>query len=310
MRSLSCAFLVVLVACGGSKQSSVDAPVVDSALIDTAIDAPDPRGPKTIELTGGANGLLWDASASKLYLTDNNTNTLLSYTDAAGVQTVGSWPTGGMISLGDLVKRSDGSILVANFGFGTTGTIFSMAANGTSSAYTVTDATRRRIGLAQDSAGQLYVAYFVGGGMMMQTGGVASVTLGGTTATETEIAGGATSAGFKKVVGLAATTDAIYVADQTENTIFKIAIPGNAVTTHASSLPSADLLTLMPNGDLLTGGTGVHRITPTGAVTTILGGFEQVRGLAYDNTLKRLFIIEHSATPGTPDKLHIRPLDN
>src|SRR5262245_14876146 len=132
MRSLSYSLLVVLVACGGSKQSSVDAPSVDST---PAIDAADPRGPKTIELPGGANALMWDAAASKLYLTDNNANSLLSYTDANGIQTVGTWPTGGMISLGDLVKRSDGSILCANFGFGSTGTIFAMAANGTSSAY-------------------------------------------------------------------------------------------------------------------------------------------------------------------------------
>src|SRR5262245_9742277 len=150
MRSLSYSLLVVLVACGGSKQTSVDAPSIDSA---PAVDAADPRGPKTIELTGGANALMWDASASKLYLTDNNANALLSYTDANGIQTVGTWPTGGMISLGDLVKRSDGSIVCANFGFGTTGSIFSMPATGTSIAYTVSDAARRRIGLAQDSAG-------------------------------------------------------------------------------------------------------------------------------------------------------------
>jgi hypothetical protein len=42
---------------------------------------------------------------------------------------------------------------------------------------------------------------------------------------------------------------------------------------------------------------------------TVFSGFEQVRGLAYDPALKRLFIVEHSLTAGTPDKLHIRPLD-
>ncbi len=260
-------------------------------------------------MTGGANALLWDAIASKLYLTDNNANALLSYTDANGIQTVGTWPTGGMISLGDL-SNADGAILCANFGFATMGTIFAMLTTGTSSAYTVSDPTRRRIGLAQDSAGQLYVAYFTGGMGQPQVGGVSSVTFNGTTATETEIAGSTTNAGFKKVVGLVATPDAVYVSDQTQLTIFKIAIPGNAVTTLASALPSADLLAVMPNGDILTGGTGVHRITPTGTVTTIMTGFESVRGMAYDNALHRLFLIEHSATPGTPDKLHIRPLDN
>ncbi|MEQ1932742.1 MAG: hypothetical protein ABL962_02520, partial [Fimbriimonadaceae bacterium] len=92
--------------------------------------------------------------------------------------------------------------------------------------------------------------------------------------------------------------------------IYKIAVPGFAVTTVATTL-SADLLAMMPNGDLLTGGAAaIYRVTQAGVITTAFTGFEQVRGIAYDPTLKRLFIIDHSATVGTPDKLHIRPLDN
>jgi hypothetical protein len=58
------------------------------------------------------------------------------------------------------------------------------------------------------------------------------------------------------------------------------------------------------------GDNGAHRVTPAGEVSTIFTGFEQVRGLAYDPALKRLFIIEHSATAGVPDKLHVRPFNN
>jgi hypothetical protein len=206
-----------------------------------------------------------------------------------------------------VVKRPDGTILTASFGFGTQGTLFAMTGAGASSALTGLDPARRRIGLAQ-AGGVLYASYFVGGGGGSQTGGVASVTIAAGAATEVEIAGGSTSAGFKKVVGLAATSGAVFVSDQAQGKIFKIAVPGFAVSTVAS-VPSADLLALMPNGDLLTGGTGVHRVTQAGAVTTIFTGFEQVRGLAYDPALRRLFIIEHSATVGVPDKLHVRPLD-
>jgi hypothetical protein len=69
-------------------------------------------------------------------------------------------------------------------------------------------------------------------------------------------------------------------------------------------------MTPRSNGDLMTGGTGVHRITLAGVVTTPFTGFESVRGIAYDPMLKRLFIIEHSATVGVKDKLHVRPLDD
>lgn len=297
---------LLLSACGDNHPAAdAAAPPPEDAAADAATD---PRGPATFALSGGANGLLWDAATRTLYLTDSNANALVRWTDAGGLQQLGAFPaaTAG-ISLGDLVKRDDGAILTTSFGFGTQGTLFAMASNGTSSALTGLDPVRRRIGLAQDGGG-LYVAYFVGGGMMTQTGGVATVTIAGGTATETEIAGGSTAVGFKKVVGLAATSSAVFVSDQTAKTIFKIAVPGFAVTTVAA-VPSADLIAVMPNGDLLTGGTGVHRVTQTGTVSTIFTGFEQVHGLAYDPELRRLFIIEHSATVGVPDKLHVRPLD-
>ena len=313
MRNYHALLLALVTACGGSTSTGVDAPVppaVDAPATDApAIDAPDPRGPATITLAGGANGLLWDAAASTLYLTNNDANALIRFTDAGGLQTVGTFPaTTAGISLGDLVKRADGTILTPSFGFGTQGTLFAIAAGGTSTALTGVVPARRRIGLAQDSGGQLYAAYFVGGGGSMPTGGVATVSITGTTATEQEIAGASTTAGLKKLVGLVATPTALFVADQTDKEIHRIAVPGYAVTLVAT-VPSADLLTILPNGDLLTGGTGVHRVTQAGAVSTIFEGFEQVRGLAYDAALRRLFIIEHSATVGVPDKLHVRPLD-
>jgi hypothetical protein len=41
-------------------------------------------------------------------------------------------------------------------------------------------------------------------------------------------------------------------------------------------------------------------------VTTLPGGgFEQVRGMAYDAAGQRLFVIDHSVTVGLPDKLRV-----
>lgn len=304
MRSLL--LLSLLVACGGENDARVDAPPAD----DAAPDAADPRGPATYTLAGGANSLLWDAATTTLYLTDSNANALLKWTDAGGFQQVGMFPaaTAG-VSLGDLVRRGNGgTILTPSFGFGTQGTLFALRADGTSQTFTGLDPARRRVGLAQDPAGVLYVGYFVGAMGGPQTGGVARLMIAAGAGTETEIAGATTSAGLKKIVGVAATADAVFAADATDNKIYRIALPGLALTTVAT-VPSADLLTLLPNGDLLTGGTGVHRITRAGAVTTIFTGFEQVRGLAYDPAMRRLFIIEHSATAGVPDRLHVRPLD-
>jgi hypothetical protein len=260
------------------------------------------RGPKTIALSGPAHGLLWDNATSTLYLTDDTADSLLKYTDTGGVQTVGTFPSGGgTVELGDIVKRGDGTILTTSFGFGTQGTLFAMASNGTSSALTGLDASRRRSGLSQDVNGVLYDVYFVTGAS--PSSGIAGVGISGGAATETDL-----SSGFEKLIGIMATPSALFVSDQTQTTVFKIAIPGGALTTVGTPATVANL-TMLPNGDLLTGGGPiVYRLTQAGVSTPAFTGFTDALGLAFDPTLKRLFVIDHDATAG--DSLHIVPLDD
>jgi hypothetical protein len=262
-----------------------------------------------VALAGGANALWWDAARATLYLTDNNTSALLARTAAGGLQPVATLPAGSAgVSLGGLVRRADGTIIVANFGFGTQGGLFSVAPDHTVTALSGLDSARRRVGLAEQG-GVLYSAYFVGDRGHSAVGGVASVAITGGAATETEIAGASTGAGLGKIVGVVATPGAVFVADQTHKAILRIAVPGFAVT-RVASVPAADLLAVLPDGSLLTGGgPTITRITPAGAVSTVPGApFEQVRGLAYDAAGKRLFVIDHSVTPGIPDKLRIQHL--
>lgn len=185
---------------------------------------------------GGANALWWDAASSTLYLTDSNASSLMTWTDADGLQVAGAIPADEAgVSLGGIVRRGDGTLLISSFGFGTHGGMIAVTA-GTASVLTGLDPARRRVGLAQDPEGTLYSAYFVGGRGKPPTGGVATVTIAGLAATETEIA-----SGFHKVVGLVATPTAVFVSDQTDRAIYRIAVPGYAVTKLAS-VPAVDLL--------------------------------------------------------------------
>jgi hypothetical protein len=302
-------WLSALAACGSS--SGHGAHAID---VHPNTHSPDAPQQTVITLNGGANALWWDAATSTLFLTDNNADALISWTPANGLQTVATLPaeTAG-VSLGGIVKQADGSFLVMNFGFGSQAMLFQVTGS-TSTALTGLPQSPKHIGLAADSAGVLYDNYFTGKSKTA-TSGVALVTVTSTTATETEIAGPSTNAGFKKLVGIVATPTAVFVSDQGEKAIFKIAIPGYALTTVANGLQSADQLLLMPNGDLLTGGgPNITRVTQAGTISTVAVPtgvtFSDVEGMAYDSTGHRLFVIDHSKAPGTSDTLHVIPLAN
>jgi len=313
-RSLSFATVILAAACGSSSSSKTpDAPSMQQIDAPKMIDA----APALVQVSlgqGGANALLWDAATSTLWYTDNTADYLDKYTTGTSGMQVASLPTStGGISLGGMVEQADGTIVIANFGFGQAGSVFTVASGGTTGTNVTgtLDATRRRIGIAQDSAGVLYTSYFTGGMGMAQVGGVSRLTLNGSSTSETELAGGSTSAGFKKVVGLAATTTALYVSDQTQSMIFKIDLTNaNTVSVLATTTSPPDLLFMLPNGDMLTGGgPTISRITQAGVVSplTLPGNptFSDARGIAYDATGHRLFVVDHSSTAGVGDTLNI-----
>jgi hypothetical protein len=262
------------------------------------VAAPGPAR-QDLDLPGDANGLYWDAGEHTLYFTDATHDTLAAWTDAKGFSEVTQLPPGPKIELGGLTRLADGTFLVTSFGFGTDGTVFAVSSSHQASAIPKLDKARRRIGVARAPDGAIYVAYFVVDGHQ-HTGGVAKLDL---QAGETDVV----TKGLSKAVGIAANATGVYVSDQETNTIYTV--QAGDVKPLATGLPSADLLTVLPDGSLVTGGkTGaVTRIAPDGKQTTIASGFEQVRGTAYDPAGHRLFVVEHSKATSN-HKLHILPL--
>ncbi|HEX4423241.1 MAG TPA: hypothetical protein VH165_35265 [Kofleriaceae bacterium] len=315
---VSILWCAAIAACGddGGNKAKPDAatPTIDAAtpVIDAAVDLTH----QSIELAGGANGLYWDDAAHTLYLTDENANTLLTYTDAAGIATVTALPVEASGSNpGGITRLASGTLLTPNFAMGTSAgnTLFTVdPAAKTSTALTGLDGSHHRIGIGVTSTGAIYDTYFAGMGAGNQTGSVATIVVGADgSATETDLTF-AVAPGFKKLVGMIVTDDAVFVTDQTQLKVFKIALADNTVTT-VGAVTSADLMTLLPGGDLITGGTGgVRRLTQAGVETTLFTGetFDDVHGNAYDPTGKRLFFINHSSTAGTKDRLEVRPLAN
>lgn len=260
---------------------------------------------KTIDLPGDANGCVWDAASSTLYLTDNTHDQIIAWTDAGGFKPVATLPPMPRVGLGGVIKLASGTFVTPSFGFGINGGVLTSKGEGDTTGASVPklDPLRRRIGITLAPDGAIYVAYFVVAADKKHTGGVARLDLAAGTETDLAIAD------LAKPVGVVATDTTLYVSDQQRSSIVAYTFADHGVSTVAKDLPGADLLTRLPNGDFVTGGKNgsVYRIGKSGAATAIVNGYAQVRGTAYDPAGKRLFVVEH----GDADhhKLHILPLE-
>jgi hypothetical protein len=270
------------------------------------VQAPPPTTATVFDLPGAGNGVFWDDANHALYLTDGDSNQVVTWLESGSFAPVGvfappSAEAGGKVSLGGLLRIPDGTFVSPAFGFGTAGGINVLSSTGSSSLVPNLDPSFRRIAIARAPDAAIYETFFTAKDKQ-HDGGIARVELGGV---ETVLA-----TGLGKPVGIAATADTLFVADQDAGTILAYARADAkaAPRTFATGLPSCDQLTLLPNGDLVTGGKAgaVYRVTPAGAVTPIASGFAEIRGSAYDPTGKRLFFVEHRKAGG--DRLHILPL--
>ncbi|CAN5913638.1 hypothetical protein BH11MYX2_BH11MYX2_12870 [soil metagenome] len=304
--------LALLAACGGDKVAPMQNTLAGGKPTEPILTADYP-------LAGGANGLLWDAATKTLYLTDDKAHSLLSFDDAHACCTARRTLPDALVpekgvSLGDMIKLDDGTILATSFGFDGDGTIYSIPSAGAPTKIAVAG-DKMRIGIARTNDGRYYEGYF--SSAKPHVGNVAQFDPA--SGKEVDLV---KDSKLHKLVGLVAMHDALFVAQQdkqdlTANAIFKITLPTGEVTQVAAGLPSADALILLPNGDLLTSGVaGISRITQSGGVTPVnLGGtFGEIYGLAYDDEKHRIFFIERGGAEGTdehgprkPDALHIRP---
>ncbi|HEX4454110.1 MAG TPA: hypothetical protein VH143_24775 [Kofleriaceae bacterium] len=245
-----------------------------------------PLSQRDISLQRDANGAYWDATEHALYLTEGNA--LVRWTDAGNFTEVAQLGSAG-VELGGLVRLPDGSFAITSFGFGSDGGVFVVDPSHQVRAVANLDPIRRRIGIARAPDGAIYDTYFVVNGHDHH-GGVAALDLG--SGGETEMVG----SGLAKPVGIAALANELIVSDQDGNAIESIARGSNAaVAPIAANLPSVDLLTVLPDGSLVTGGRAgsITEVTRGGTQHPLAAGFDQVRGTAYDAAGKRLFVVEH-----------------
>ncbi|WP_156909363.1 hypothetical protein [Ottowia thiooxydans] len=272
------------------------------------------RGPTTISINAKLNGLYWDSTESKLYLTDDGTNTLKVWDGDKTFSTFATLPTAPTsgATLGQLTRGTDGTLYTTRFGFGTDGTVVAVPKSGAPFNVSGLDALRRRIGITTAPDGALVDGWFIRGG----TGSVSQLAVSAGQGTEKELV-----TGLGKPVGLAVVGDRLIVSDQNTARIGVYSLSAaraKAVTAESgqtlatfTTLDGLDLMAAGPDGTVYVGGSGgkLYQIGANGAMKVLATGWPGIRGIAVDSKNSRLFAAVVGAQTGDPSSIRIVPLD-
>jgi len=293
-----------------------------SASATVALDAASPldvalSSDKFIGMTEGQPASLWwEASNSTLYIADNQNNQVWSWTEAAGLTKYGTTAaTAGEIDagatlVGQLVRQSDGTIVVARFGSprGSFAAVSYILPDGGAGLVPGVDPGQHHLGLGLNAGDKLFGSYFGGtpGGAM--TGAVTRIDL---QTGETIYA-----SGFAKIVGVLVANGKLYVSDQGNSTIYILPLEGGPVDGGVydggasyqvlATLPVPDQICAGPDGTIFTGQfqaapnsadpISVRQIKPDGTVTLFRSDPDVAKpsGCAYDVAHRRLFVADSS----------------
>ena len=316
MKTIAMLFCVAGLAACDDDTTSMQGNMDLSMMMGADMTVPDMAVNRTadVPLAFQPEGLWWDSATQALYIANDGGQQIIKWNEPSPNFSVFARlpdiaPTAG--SLGQLVKKSDGTWLTTRFGYGMAGAVIQTSADGqTSTAIAGLDTTRRRIGLTVAPDGTVFDGWFttVGTSMMPMNGTVSKVALDGTG--ETDLV-----TGIGKPVGVLATSDTIYISDQMNGVVLKTPLATPGTTTTYATIPGADELAAGSAGVIyaVSHDGAVWSIASDGTPTMLKDGYKPLRGIAWDPDHKRIFFSEPDA--GNPDggagmpMLHVLPID-
>jgi hypothetical protein len=316
MRELALLLCVWSVGC--DDDTNPTAPGADMAVAGVGQDmsgaAKMPTRMANIPLTFEPAGLWWDIDTKALYIANNGAQQIVKWDeDANTFEVYARLPpiaaaNGG---LGQLVKLQDGTWLVTRFGFGTAGAVLHVLKDLSSETLPGLVLKRARIGLTVASDGTIFDGWYfqpaMGSGSGPTNGTVSKLSL---TAGETDVV-----TGIGKPVGLLAMGDQLYISDQQAGVIFKTPLATPGTTTMFATVAGADELALGASGTFyaVTNTGAAYHVKADGTTELVKDGYRALRGVAYDDGNKRLFVSEPDAAAppdGGPSTavLHVLPI--
>ncbi|CAD6517955.1 NHL repeat-containing protein [Paraburkholderia metrosideri] len=272
--------------------------------------------PQRVAVSASANGVAVRPLDGAVFITDDQTSSVLSSSDAHTFAHYASVPTvaGQPASLSQLSFTDDGALMVARFGFGTAGAVFGIIGADQVVAFSGPDPSRRRLGLISIGSHHLLSTWFIKNGNNPPQGALSLITYDPATHTATERD---LLTGLGKPVGIAISGDTVYVSDEANNNIVEASLnrllgASQPVTlrTVFVQINGPDLLAVAPDGALYTkcNATGLCRIAPDGTITVLANNLQNARGIAVDMLRGKLYAIDRASHNGSTSYLHILPL--
>lgn len=268
-----------------------------------------PASPHLIAADAKSNGIAIRPADGAVFITDDRSNSVLMLAGGTAFARYATLPgvKGQPNSLSQLAFSSSGGLLVQRFGFGTDGAIFDIAGPGAVAPLTGLVPTRRRLGLAPVDSGRALSSWFIKDGDHPPQGGLSLITYDPSAHSATESATERDLLiGLGKPVGVAIAGDAVFVADQAGNAIFRASLE-RLLRSTAASAPDAkiahvvnpDMMAADTNGTLYTkcNAGDLCAIAADGAVTVMANGFHDARGVAIDARRRLLYVVDRAAAP-------------
>jgi DNA-binding beta-propeller fold protein YncE len=293
---VSCGLIALLAGCSGNEVTAA---------------------PQRVVLSASPNGIAVRAADGAVFITDDQTNGVLSSPDGHSFSHYATVPVvaGQANSLSQLSFTEAGALMIERFGFGTASAVFSITGVDTIAQLSGPNPARRRLGLISIGSNRLLSTWFIKSGSTPPQGGLSLITYdpNAHTAAERDLL-----TGLGKPVGIAVSGDTVYVSDQANNNIVKSSLSAllggsQAVTPGATlaQINSPDLMAVDPSGALYTrcNTSGLCRIAPDGTLSVLATDFQDARGVAVDAPRHRLYVIDRADSKGGASALRIFPLN-
>ncbi|MGQ7934925.1 hypothetical protein [Paraburkholderia sp. D1E] len=293
---VSCGLIALLAGCGGDDVTAV---------------------PQRIAVSASPNGIAVRAADGAVFITDDQTNGVLSSPDGHTFSHYTTVPVvaGQANSLSQLSFADAGTLMIERFGFGTASAVFGITGVDAITPLSGPDPARRRLGLISIGSNRLLSTWFVKSGSTPPQGGLSLITYdpNAHTAVERDLL-----SGLGKPVGVAVSGDTVYVSDQANNTIVKSSLSAllggsQAVAPSATlaQINSPDLMAVDASGTLYTkcNTTGLCRIAPDGTISVLANDFQDARGVAVDARRHQLYAIDRAGSTSGTSYVRIFPLN-